>query len=58
MVEPAPPEDPEEREVILSVHEPAPKPTPVGVGAEGGDEGEPARESPAPEAPEGAVDEQ
>ncbi len=38
LVEPAPPEDPEEREVTLSVIEPAPKPTPVGVGAEGGSE--------------------
>jgi hypothetical protein len=43
LVEPAPPEDPEEREVKLSVIQPAPKPTPVGVGADGGsgaDEGE------------------
>jgi ATP-dependent Clp protease ATP-binding subunit ClpC len=38
MVEPAPPDDPEEREVKLTVLEPAPKPTPVGVGAEGGGE--------------------
>jgi hypothetical protein len=39
LVEPAPPEDPEEREVMLSIIEPAPKPTPVGVGAaEGGEE--------------------
>jgi hypothetical protein len=38
LVEPAPPEDPEEREVMLSIIEPAPKPTPVGVGAEGGAE--------------------
>ncbi len=36
LVEPAPPEDPEEREVMLSIVAPAPKPTPVGVGADGG----------------------
>jgi ATP-dependent Clp protease ATP-binding subunit ClpC len=37
LVEPAPSQDStEEREVKLSVIEPAPKPTPVGVGAEGG----------------------
>ena len=38
LVELAPPDDPEEREVMLSIIEPAPKPTPVGVGAEGGSE--------------------
>jgi ATP-dependent Clp protease ATP-binding subunit ClpC len=40
LVEPATPEDPDGREVTLSVLEPAPKPTPVGVGAEGGGEDE------------------
>ena len=51
LVEPAPPEDPEEREVKLSVIEPAPKPTPVGVGAQDGGEGddEPEAGSDAPE---------
>jgi ATP-dependent Clp protease ATP-binding subunit ClpC len=38
LVEPAPADDPEEREVKLSVIEPAPKPTPVGVGASDGGE--------------------
>jgi ATP-dependent Clp protease ATP-binding subunit ClpC len=46
LVEPAPDGDAEEPEVKLSVIEPAPKPTPVGVGAEGGEE--PAEEDPAP----------
>jgi ATP-dependent Clp protease ATP-binding subunit ClpC len=36
MVEPAAPDDPDDREVVLTVVEPAPKPTPVGVGADGG----------------------
>jgi ATP-dependent Clp protease ATP-binding subunit ClpC len=48
LVEPAPPDDPDEREVALTVLEPAPKPTPVGVGAEGGGEdegGEPSSEA-------------
>jgi len=50
---PAPPDDPEEREVKLTVLEPSPKPTPVGVGAEG-DEAPPeppAAESEASEHP-------
>jgi hypothetical protein len=54
LVEPAPPEDPEEREVVLTVIEPAPKPTPVGVGAsdgEGSPEDDPAPEGEAPDAP-------
>src|SRR5205807_3543235 len=38
LVEPAPENDTDEREVTLSVIEPAPKPTPVGVGAEGGEQ--------------------
>jgi ATP-dependent Clp protease ATP-binding subunit ClpC len=52
LVEPAPEGDPEEREVILSVIEGAPKPTPVGVGAEGEDAPEPERrdEPAAPDA--------
>src|SRR6202522_985222 len=37
-VEPAPPDDPQEREVILTVVEPAPKPTPVGAEGAGGEE--------------------
>ncbi|MGZ4174421.1 MAG: NDP-hexose 4-ketoreductase, partial [Solirubrobacteraceae bacterium] len=50
LVEPASAEDPEDHEVKLSVIEPAPKPTPVGVGAEGGEE---APEEPAaPEDPD------
>jgi ATP-dependent Clp protease ATP-binding subunit ClpC len=51
LVEPAGPDDPEDREVKLSVIEPAPKPTPVGVGADGGtgadEPGEPSPEEPA-----------
>jgi ATP-dependent Clp protease ATP-binding subunit ClpC len=50
LVEPAPPEDPEEREVKLSVIQPAPKPTPVGVGAADGGE-ETAPEPPADDNP-------
>jgi ATP-dependent Clp protease ATP-binding subunit ClpC len=49
LVEPAPPDDPQEREVMLSVIEPAPKPTPVGVGAEGGPESEAEEGSDEPE---------
>ncbi|MGI8429598.1 MAG: AAA family ATPase, partial [Solirubrobacteraceae bacterium] len=42
VVEPAPPDDPKEGEVKLTVIQPDPKPTPVGVGAEGAPaEGEP-----------------
>src|SRR5438270_9141133 len=37
LVEPAPPGDPEDRDVMLTVIEPAPKPTPGGVGASDGD---------------------
>src|SRR5205823_4479733 len=53
MVDPAPENDPEEREVVLSVVEPAPKPTPVGVGATDGTEGEETTdaEPPAPDTP-------
>jgi len=49
LVDPADPNDPEEREVKLSVIEPAPKPTPVGVGAEGGEE--PSEDVPASDEP-------
>ena len=49
LVEPASPDDPDDHEVKLSVIEPAPKPTPVGVGAEGGEE--PPEEPVAPEDP-------
>jgi len=58
MVEPAPKDDPQEREVMLSVIEPVPKPTPVGVGAEGGEEpgvtdgGEEGSETDGPANPE------
>jgi ATP-dependent Clp protease ATP-binding subunit ClpC len=56
LVEPAPADDPQEREVILSVLAPAPKPTPVGVGAEGGEadaeEGSDDAEPAAPDAPD------
>jgi ATP-dependent Clp protease ATP-binding subunit ClpC len=55
LVEPAPPDDPQQREVMLTVVEPAPKPTPVGVGAEGGtdedSDDEPVSEPDAPDAP-------
>jgi ATP-dependent Clp protease ATP-binding subunit ClpC len=40
LVEPAPEGD-EDQDVRLSIVKPAPKPTPVGVGAEGGKEAEP-----------------
>jgi ATP-dependent Clp protease ATP-binding subunit ClpC len=49
LVDPADPNDPKEREVKLSVIEPAPKPTPVGVGAEGGDE--PSEDVPSSDEP-------
>jgi ATP-dependent Clp protease ATP-binding subunit ClpC len=53
LVEPAPEGDPEEREVILSVIKTEPKPTPVGVGAEGeAADGHPAIEPPAEPATE------
>jgi ATP-dependent Clp protease ATP-binding subunit ClpC len=56
MVEPAPDQDPQEREVVLTVIEPAPQPTPVGVGADGGgsgedSEGEAPQEPAAPDTP-------
>jgi ATP-dependent Clp protease ATP-binding subunit ClpC len=56
LVEPAPGEASGEREVVLSVLEPAPKPTPVGVGAEGGaeesgDDDGAGAEAAAPDAP-------
>ncbi|WP_249010201.1 ATP-dependent Clp protease ATP-binding subunit [Conexibacter sp. DBS9H8] len=54
LVEPAPEGDPEEREVILSVIKTAPKPTPVGVGAEG--EAPDAHEAIEPPAPPAADD--
>src|SRR6202522_142680 len=38
LVEPNGPDDPQEREVILTVVEPAPKPTPVGAEGAGGEE--------------------
>jgi ATP-dependent Clp protease ATP-binding subunit ClpC len=47
VVDQAPKDDPEEREVILSVIEGAPKPTPVAVGAEGDETHE--ADDPAPE---------
>jgi ATP-dependent Clp protease ATP-binding subunit ClpC len=53
LVEPAPQDDPEEREVKLSVIEPAPRPTPVGVGAADGGDEEAQVEPPAEEAAEG-----
>jgi ATP-dependent Clp protease ATP-binding subunit ClpC len=48
--------EPQERDVKLSVIEPAPRPTPVGVGADGGGSGEdgeegPQQDPPAPDAP-------
>jgi hypothetical protein len=48
MVEPAPKDDPQERHVMLTVIEPKPALTPVGVGAEAESEagGEPAPEVP------------
>ncbi|MFZ1997611.1 MAG: NDP-hexose 4-ketoreductase, partial [Solirubrobacteraceae bacterium] len=52
LVEPGEPGTDDE-DVKLSVIEPAPAPTPVGVGAEGGTEGEPAGEA----APEGEASE-
>jgi ATP-dependent Clp protease ATP-binding subunit ClpC len=53
MVEPAPKDDPQERHVMLTVIEPKPAPTPVGVGAEGGAESESeAGGEPAPEVPD------
>jgi ATP-dependent Clp protease ATP-binding subunit ClpC len=53
LVEPAPENDPEEREVMLTIVKPEPKPapTPVGVGAEGDGSGEPEAIEPAPDAP-------
>jgi ATP-dependent Clp protease ATP-binding subunit ClpC len=49
LVEPGVP-DTEDEEVKLSVIEPAPKPTPVGVGAEGGSEDDGEHEAgPAPD---------
>jgi len=39
LVEPSAPDDPDDGDVKLTVIQPVPKPTPVGVGAEGGDEG-------------------
>jgi ATP-dependent Clp protease ATP-binding subunit ClpC len=53
LVEPAPPEQDGGDEVKLSIIEPAPKPTPVGVGAEGGDGSESAGEPAAESAAEG-----
>jgi ATP-dependent Clp protease ATP-binding subunit ClpC len=50
LVDPAPPDDPQEREVVLTVIEPAPKPTPVGVGGGDGVE-EPGQQPDTPEAP-------
>jgi ATP-dependent Clp protease ATP-binding subunit ClpC len=47
LVEPGDPDNPDEDDVKLSVIEPAPKPTPVGVGAEGG---APEDEAAAPDA--------
>jgi ATP-dependent Clp protease ATP-binding subunit ClpC len=58
LVEPGEGGDSDEGDVKLSVIEPAPKPTPVGVGAEGGSEDdgdEPADDGPA-DAPAGAAD--
>jgi ATP-dependent Clp protease ATP-binding subunit ClpC len=58
LVEPVAPEDPDDREVKLTIIEPAPKPTPVGVGADGGsgDGGEdgPAEEPTATDGPSGS----
>jgi ATP-dependent Clp protease ATP-binding subunit ClpC len=54
LVEPtAPVGDSDEREVTLSVLEPAPKPTPVGVGAEGGSEDEGSERAADPEPADG-----
>jgi ATP-dependent Clp protease ATP-binding subunit ClpC len=54
LVEPAPKDDPEEREVMLSVIKAEPAPTPVGVGAEGDSAGEPEGTEPAADAPAGS----
>jgi ATP-dependent Clp protease ATP-binding subunit ClpC len=51
LVEPAPDQDPQEREVVLTVIEPAPQPTPVGVGADGSGGGEDAEGEPQAEPP-------
>jgi ATP-dependent Clp protease ATP-binding subunit ClpC len=51
LVEPAPEDDPEKREVMLTVVKAAPKPTPVGVGAEGDGSDEPEAIEPAADAP-------
>jgi ATP-dependent Clp protease ATP-binding subunit ClpC len=60
LVEPAPSQDSQEREVMLSIIEPAPKPTPVGVGAEGGEDGQAGSDDPDADAgaSESAADEE
>jgi ATP-dependent Clp protease ATP-binding subunit ClpC len=58
LVEPAARQDTKERDVKLSIIEPAPKPTPVGVGAEGGGEEEKPGEAGEPgEPPEASSEE-
>jgi ATP-dependent Clp protease ATP-binding subunit ClpC len=58
LVEPAAPDDPDDREVKLSILEPAPKPTPVGVGADGGVDDDTADrpEDQAPDTPAAPAD--
>ena len=51
LVETAPPQDSEEPDIKLTVIEPAPKPTPVGVGAEGGAGEDDREDSSHPEPP-------
>jgi ATP-dependent Clp protease ATP-binding subunit ClpC len=58
LVEPAARQDTKERDVKLSIIEPAPKPTPVGVGAEGGGEEEKPSEAGEPGEPPEAPSEE